>query len=648
MCGFAGYSLHQGSLDLQPVLQALKHRGPDGSGIFIDEAAAVGLAHLRLSIIDLNETGAQPMQNSDEGMVLSYNGEIYNHQELRSGLEATGHSFRGTSDTEVLLTLLETEGLDALPKLNGMFAFAAYDRSSGEITIVRDAYGVKPLYFSAGSRGVFFASEIRGLTAMGVVPQSINPTVVARHLGFLWSPDTSTIASEIQSLGPGEAIILKGGTIVRRWQWFASPTLRPRPKKTAVSSLILQTENAVRTAVHRQMVADVPVGAFLSGGLDSSAVVAFATEKAPDIRCFTIEAAGGPEDGTPDDLPYARQVANHLNVPLEVVRVDADKMANDLEMMVEHLEEPLADPACLNVLYISRLAREQGITVLLSGTGGDDLFTGYRRHLAVHFDRYLSVLPAGLRQRLGQLRPMLDQSGTFQRRIAKFLNGVELTQNERLISYFLWTGREDVIALLSDEVRAGLSDMSLSAPMADYLERMEGDNAPMDRMLALEQRFFLADHNLLYTDKMSMAASVEVRVPFLDLELVRFASTVPHHFKQKGRIGKWVFKKAMEPHLPRNVIYRPKAGFGAPLRRWLQGPLRELMLDLLSGDTVQRRGLFNPTAVNQLIADNSVGRRDASYTILSLMCIEIWCRQHLDSGRNPAINSTGPAQSYIG
>ncbi|WP_375175165.1 asparagine synthase (glutamine-hydrolyzing) [Pseudooceanicola sp.] len=633
MCGLAGYSRADGAINLEPVLRSLEHRGPDGSGLFQDRDAGVGLAHLRLSIIDLNETGAQPMQNSAQGMVLSYNGEIYNHVALRRDLEARGHSFRGTSDTEVLLTLLESEGLEALHKLNGIFAFAIFDRSTGEVTVVRDAYGVKPLYYSAAEDGVHFASEIRGLTAMGVVAEAIDYKAVGQYLSFLWNPASSTIASNIRSLAPGEAIVLKGGKIARRWQWFTSPTLRPRPRNVGAADLMIETEGAIRAAVHRQMVADVPVGAFLSGGLDSSAVVAFAKEKSPDIRCFTIEAEGGPEDGMPDDLPYARQVAGHLNVPLDVVRVEPDRMASELEMMVDCLEEPLADPACLNVLYISRLAREQGITVLLSGSGGDDLFTGYRRHMAVRLDQHLSVLPKGLRRTLGRIRPLLNHSSSMQRRLAKFLNGIELDDDDRLINYFLWTGREDVLALLSDRVRDSLGDARFTAQLESYLELMDPDSAAMDKILAMEQRFFLAQHNLIYTDKMSMAASIEVRVPFLDLELVEFAATVPHAFKQKGRVGKWIFKKAMEPYLPHDVIYRPKAGFGAPLRRWLQGPLRELMQDLLSPDTLTRRGLFDASAVQRMIEDNLAGRRDASYTILSLMCIELWCRQQVDASK---------------
>ena len=359
--------------------------------------------------------------DNENGIVLSYNGEIYNYPELKAELELEGYKFKGTSDTEVLLRLLDVKGFDVLPLLNGMFAFAAFDRSSGELTIVRDAYGVKPLYYTANEQGCFFSSEVRGLTAMGVKPGGPSAEVVGRYLSFLWNPGTAIPSPNIRTLAPGEAITIRAGEIEKHWQWFQSPTLRPMPAHQNQEKFVTDTARYLRDAVHRQMIADVPVGAFLSGGLDSSAVVAFARERAPDIKCFTIDPLGGPEEGTPDDLPYARRVASHLGVPLEMVQVDPTSMARDLEMMVTQLEEPLADPACLNVLYISRLAREQGIKVLLSGSGGDDLFTGYRRHRALAIDQKLRYVPQSVRRGLSACSGILNQQSSIQRRMAKFL-----------------------------------------------------------------------------------------------------------------------------------------------------------------------------------------------------------------------------------
>jgi len=434
-----------------------------------------------------------------------------------------------------------------------------------------------------------------------------------------------------RSLGSGEALWVENGYIKRRWNWYRLPVYRGAANSTLdQASSIEGTRDHLRNAVCRQMVADVPVGAFLSGGLDSSAIVALAREQNLDIRCFTIEMVGGQEVGATDDLPYARRVAEHLGVSLDVVQIDAGRMAGDLERMVAQLDEPLADPAPLNVLYISQLAREQGIKVLLSGAGGDDLFTGYRRHRALMTEHWWSWLPKPVRVGLSRAGGTLDQRSAFGRRVAKLFSGAALDGDERLVNYFRWAGRADLEKLYSAEFREAVKDSVAEAPMLEFLRGLPESTSRLERMLALEQRFFLTDHNLLYTDKMSMAVGVEVRVPFLDLDLVEFAAQIPARYKQRGKEGKWVLKKAMEPYLPRDVIYRPKTGFGAPLRRWMRHELRELLGDLLSADSLNRRGLFNPAAVQRLISDNDAGRVDASYTLLSLLCIEIWCRKFLD------------------
>jgi asparagine synthase (glutamine-hydrolysing) len=306
-------------------------------------------------------------------------------------------------------------------------------------------------------------------------------------------------------------------------------------------------------------------------------------------------------------------------------------MAGDWERMVAQLDEPLADPAPLNVLYISQLAREHGIKVLLSGAGGDDLFTGYRRHIAVNYEGLWQWLPAGLRRVMERFGAGLDQSGPFRRRAARLLSGIGLEGDRRLAAYFAWTREADLLQLYTPEFRALLSGAMADEPMIRYLEKLPARTGKLDRMLALEQRFFLPDHNLVYTDKMSMAAGVEVRVPFLDLDLVDFAARVPARLKQRGVTGKWILKSAMAPYLPADVIHRPKTGFGAPMRRWIKQELRTLVGDLLCAESLRRRGLFEPAAVQQLMAANDIGRVDGAYTLLSLLNIEIWCRAFIDS-----------------
>ena len=630
MCGVLGFSGRFDAAALTAGLHSIAHRGPDDTGQFIDSDSGIGLGHVRLSILDLSSLGHQPMTSPDGAVVIVFNGEIYNFRELRAELEANGHRFRSQTDTEVLLNLYLAEGEAMLSRLNGIFAFALWDGRSKSMFLARDGLGVKPLYYATTDRGVAFSSEIKSLIRLVPEVRELDAVALHRYMSFLWCPGEGTPLKAVRKLSPGEAMWVSQGRILRRWMWYRLPSFRGVVADLNEMDASTGVAGHLQQAVRRQMVADVPVGAFLSGGLDSSAIVAFAREQNPDLRCFSIEVVGGQEEGVTDDLPFARRVAKHLGVGLEVVQIDAARMAGDLENMVAQLDEPLADPAPLNVLYISKLAREQGMKVLLSGAGGDDLFTGYRRHHAVMLERYWRWLPLIGQVLLEKASAGLDQRRAINRRLARLFSGAGLNGDERLANYFLWSKEADLLALYTPEFRAQLSGSAVCAPMLDFLKPLPDATASLERMLVLDQRFFLADHNLLYTDKMSMAAGVEVRVPFLDLELVEFASRIPSGLKQRGSTGKWILKKAMEPFLPHDIIYRPKTGFGAPLRHWMRKELRPLLGDLLSVAALKRRGLFDPAAVQRLIVANDAGKVDASYTLLSLLCMEIWCRSFLD------------------
>ncbi|MCP4908252.1 MAG: asparagine synthase (glutamine-hydrolyzing) [bacterium] len=630
MCGILGYSGDFQAGALGAGLEAMAHRGPDDRGEFFDSDAAIGLGHVRLSIQDLSPLGHQPMTSSDGEVTIVFNGEIYNFKELRADLESTGHQFIGRSDTEVLLHLYLEEGEAMLPRLKGIFAFAIWDHRNDSLLLSRDAFGVKPLYYAQLPEGIVFGSEIKGMLPLMPGDRELDHASIKRYVSFLWCPGSGTPLSAVRKMEPGEAMIVRRGQIERRWSWYQLPVARGVVQDQSEEQSIMGTLAALRTAVHRQLVSDVPVGAFLSGGLDSSAIVALAKEESPNIRCFTIASRGGVEEGDADDLPYARRVAKHLGVPLDVVEIDSSSMAADLEKMVVQLDEPLGDPAPLNVLYISQLARSQGTKVLLSGAGGDDLFTGYRRHLALSTEHYWSWLPEDARALLESASGRLDQRRALYRRIAKLFAGAGLSGDARIVNYFAWAPEQSVVGLLSQELRTAMAEETAAQPLYDLLGTLPTETSRLDRMLALEQRFFLSDHNLIYTDKMSMATGVEVRVPFLDMDLVEYAARIPVRFKQRGRVGKWVLKKAMEPFLPHDVIYRPKSGFGAPLRRWMRNELSELLHDLLSPDSLRRRGLFDPEAVQCLMAANDAGKVDVSYTLLSLLCIEIWCRRYVD------------------
>lgn len=635
MCGIAGYFARNLKENLnsnfEDAQNAIIHRGPDGSGLYINNHAGIGLAHTRLAIQDLSPLGHQPMKSNNENTVLVFNGEIYNFKELHTELLSMGVKFIGHSDTEVLLNLYSVFGEEMLYKLNGIFAFAIWDNNLRKLFLARDALGVKPLYYSKIGHKFVFASEIKSMMHVLDDPGQLDYSAIDRYLSYLWCPGEGTPLNNVRKLSPGHAIWVSEAQIERNWSWYQLPVFNNKvitPVKK--SSLIETTCDYLRTAVHRQLVADVPVGAFLSGGLDSSSVVAFAREENPDTRCFTIEFINSDNEGMVDDLPYAKRVAKHLNVPLDIVRLDPVHMAEDLPDMVSYLDEPLADPASLNVLYISRLARQNGIKVLLSGAGGDDLFTGYRRHRALSVEKYWKWLPNPILSFLESTTENLNTTNPFLRRFRKLFNGATLKGDNRLVNYFRWINRSDLFALYTSDFRSELSTSKSEEPMIDFLSNLPSETEDLERLLALEQRFFLTDHNLTYTDKMSMAEGVEVRVPFLDLDLVEFASQIPSYYKQRGSEGKWILKKTMEPYLPRDVIYRSKTGFGAPLRRWLKVELRDWLAETLSPRNVSNRGFFEPQAVQRLINDNASGRIDASYTLFSLACIEMWCKNFLD------------------
>lgn len=636
------------------------HRGPDGAGDVLLEGNGrrerVGLAHRRLAIIDLSAEGAQPMgvhcaacgSDSLEGLALTYNGEIYNFPALRADLQARGHTFHSRTDSEVLLHLYAEQGLAMLCALNGMFAFALRDGRErgrpagverGDVLLARDPLGVKPLYYAQCSEGILFASELKALLAHEGLERELDLEAVHTHLAYLWTPAPATLLKGVRKLPPGCAMLLRCGAIVREWRYYDIPVGRPAATVPA-DELARQLAEQLHAAVDRQLISDVEVGAFLSGGLDSSALVALARPLQRDVRrvCYTIswEHDAARTEGMPDDLPFARRVGEHLGAEVRVIQAHAG-LIDGLEEMLYTLDEPQADPAPLNVLAIAQRARADGIPVLLSGAGGDDLFGGYRRHRALLLERYWRGLPAFLRSGLAHGARALGTRSVAGispavRRLAKAFAGAELSEERRLVSYFWWGDSLLRRGLYSADMAASVSGLDEGGPLLESLARIPSANDRLERMLYLELKHFLADHNLNYTDKAAMAAGVEVRVPYLDLELVDFAATVPARLKVRGRTGKYLLKRAMEPYLPREVIYRGKTGFGMPIRRWLRQELRDYVRETLGETALRRRGLFDPDAVARLLRLDAEGRIDGTYTIFALMCIELWCRRFLDRG----------------
>ena len=679
MCGIAGFAGHYDDALLREMNRRIAHRGPDDDDILLLEQRGrrVGLAHRRLSIIDLSSAAHEPMgvrcgecgidsaRDRASGRWLVYNGEIYNYRELRAGLEARGHVFHSKSDTEVLLHLYADEGTAMLRRLNGMFAFALYDGAGhrsdprmppGAMLLARDHFGVKPLYYAETDRGVLFASELKAILAASDVSRELDLIALHEYIAYLWSPAPRTPLRGVRKLMPGEAMIVDDGRIADRFTFYDLPYGQPAwtgSEEDAVRSV----RETFEQAVERQLVADVPVGAFLSGGLDSSSIVAMMRRRRPDVTipCYSIGFGSSASDpGAPSDLPYARRVAASLNVDLRVIELDYS-MIDQLERMIYHLDEPQGDPAPINSLLIADHARRDGVKVLMSGTGGDDLFSGYRRHVALRYERMWSWLPpAVLRRVAGMSRAVSAGRGprglmgrSFLRRVAKASSYLDFPDDRRIASYFFWSVEELRRGLYSPEFARATEDFDTASPLLDSLSRIPAEKDPLNRMLYLEGKHFLADHNLNYTDKTTMAAGVESRVPFLDPDLVALAARIPSAWKQRGRVGKAIFKTAMEPYLPHDVIYRPKTGFGAPIRRWMSVELRPLLDEVLSADSLRRRGLFDPVAVKNLIEADAAGRVDGAYTLFALLCIETWCRLFLDDAAASVVAERSPEAAVV-
>jgi asparagine synthase (glutamine-hydrolysing) len=532
-----------------------------------------------------------------------------------------------------MLHLYEEEGPAMLSRLNGVFALAIYDQEQNSIFIARDHFGIKPLYIAHTNSGVLFCSEIKGFLPCRQLNREIDARAVNYHLAYIWSPGPTTMFKSVKKLGPGEACILRDGRIAKKWQYYSLPYNGERLSESAAH--ITQTvEELVSQAVQRQLVSDVPIGAFLSGGLDSSAVVAMmnrhlAGQKFP---CYSIGFADNKDnEGCPADLPYAEKVAKHLNADLRKIIVTPDQLIEKLAELIWFLDEPQADPAPVNAMFIAQQARQDGIKVLLSGAGGDDIFTGYRRHLAMKLDKFWNFVPGPLiRLGLKLAHKGMDIRNPNTRRLVKVLTNADQSSMQRLCSYYKWSTDDLRQTLLCAPVANEAFAADTEAPLLEALNKLNLETDPINQMLILDTGYFLPDHNLNYTDKTCMRHGVEARVPLLDLDLVNYAAKIPTGLKQTFTQGKAVFKKAMEKYLPHEVIYRPKTHFGAPLRRWIQTDLQPIICRLLSKKALEEHGLFSYSAVKQLIEDDRQGKVDGSYIIFSLLCQEIWCQLFID------------------
>jgi len=630
MCGIHGIYQLDGQAVAPGLLSAMgnvtSHRGPDDEGMHID--GGCGIAMRRLSIIDL-AGGHQPLSNVDQTVWLVCNGEIYNHRELRDELQAKGHQFKTGSDSEVLIHLYVEEGDDFVHRLNGMFDFALWDTRRRRLLIGRDRLGVKPLYVLQDGRRLAFSTEAKALLTLPGVQAELDPSVVASylHLGYVAAP--GCIFKGIRKLPPATLLSVEDGA-VREWRYWRLPG--KIDTQYSEREWIDRVRAQLEASIHMQMVSDVPIGAFLSGGVDSSAVVGFmAKHSAHPIRTYSIGFSGGEAEALYNELPYAKQVAGLFGTQHREIVVKPD-VVDLLPKLLWHMDEPIADTAFITTYLVSQFAR-QDVKVILSGVGGDELFGGYRRYLGEHYAARYQQLPGWLRSSAAAIAGRLpaDRHSNLLntlRLVKGFLMSAELPADDRYRSYLQVLDRQTVAALL---VRP---EVAAQDPLAQAFAGADTQDV-LNRMFAIDAETQLPDDLLMLTDKMSMAVSLECRVPFLDHDLVELAAAMPSAIKvRRGRL-KHVLKESLADMLPNDILDRKKRGFGTPMGAWLKKELAPLLSRLLAPDVVNARGLYNQPVVDRLMADHAANRIDGTDALLAMMNLEIWSRIYLDR-REPA------------
>ena len=646
MCGISGVLNCGDAETLARMTLVQTHRGPDDWGVWdrqLPDGGYIGLGSRRLAILDLSAGGHMPMFNEDRTLGIVYNGEVYNFRELRQELEGKGHRFRSNSDTEVVLRLYQEMGADCVTRLNGIFAFAICDmrQASPLLFLARDHFGVKPLYYWQDGRRFAFASEIKSLLQVPGVVAEIDHESLHRYLTFLWVPDPDTMFRGIRKLPAGHCATLQNGELKIDQYWDLSFPDAGHEFVGSEADLAVEVRERFARSVKAQMVSDVPIGAFLSAGLDSSSIVAMMRKATNQpVRTYTITF---PEkyrvgENTLDDPAVASRLAQRLGCENQQIVVDPD-VTDLLPRLVWHMDEPTADPAILTAYLVCREARKQA-TVLLSGVGGDELFAGYRKHVAHGWAEMYRRLPGFAR---GAVASMLERLPAMRgsavkgslRLARKMARSAGLDGEQRFIANGTYLDAGQKSGLYAPELAAQLAD---SDP-ADRHHQAFAKVAHADflnQMLYLDTKIFMTSLNLTYNDKMSMASSVEVRVPFLDRELAEFvASNVPPGMKLKGvmrPVTKHILREAMKDELTAEVLRQPKAGFAAPVDYWLANDLREMVDDLLSTERVQHRGLFRPEAVGRFVSEHRSGQRDWSMQIWQFLTLELWMQTFLDGG----------------
>ena len=620
MCGIAGvFAVSRGHVDttlIEKMTRAMSHRGPDGEGYFVREHVALG--HRRLSIIDIGG-GDQPMYNEDNSVVVVYNGEIFNFRDVQADLEAKGHTFRTHCDTEVVVHAYEEYGEECCSHFRGMFTFAIYDIARDRLLLGRDRLGIKPLYYHLDNGRLLFASEIKPiLHALNERP-GVDAGLIDFYMSLGYVPGERTLFLGINRLMPGHTLLFEQGkpSIRRYWDIADVPTL-----DIGLDEAQARLEQLLLESVRLRLMSDVPLGAFLSGGLDSSAIVACMSKMMNEpVKTFSV---GYSDDPASSELEFARIVAKEFKTEHHEFILESGDFFDSLDLLLEHMEEPVVESAAVALYQLSKLAREH-VTVILSGEGGDEILAGYP---------------------LYKIMPKVDRLYAFAQFVPDALRGViarNAMKTEKAAKYWDWSGvplsqrywgiSNDVTATLKQRMYQPAFHAQIGTTVGSYFEKLFGtlqEGSDLRRMTYVDLKTWLPDDLLLKADKMTMACSLELRVPMLDHKLLEFSTALPDQLRRNGDEGKFLLKKLMERYLPHEIIYRPKKGFPVPIAVWFRGPLFERVRDILLDTRTLGRGYFQSEYISHVLEQHRSGAEDLSRRIFSLLALELWHRKYID------------------
>lgn len=620
MCGIAGLVYNDRCSTVEPevlkrMCTVIRHRGPDDTGLMVQGRVGIGMT--RLSIIDV-AGGHQPIHNEDKSVYIVFNGETYNYKELRENLKKKGHRFYTSSDTEVIVHLYEEYGEECVQYLRGMFAFAIWDKKKEQLFIARDRLGIKPLHYYDDGKRLLFSSEIKSILQVPGVQRQMQPSALVKYIPFGYVPDPETMFKGICKLPPGHSLTYKRGKISIKRYWNVEYKYEKVQKEEFYVERLLEI---LSEAVKMRLISEVPLGAFLSGGVDSSMIVALmAKQMTEPVKTFSI----GFENQSYNELKYARMVAEQYGTDHheEIVNPDAESIILDL---VRQFDEPFSDSSAIPTYYVSKMAKK-AVTVVLSGDGGDELFGGYNHYQEGNLSRFANLIPDLFKRTiLKNLSKVLPEWSPG----LNTLRFMACNENERIVRKYSRGLSSIHNEIFSREICEQVATTDPSETILQYIDEVSGmDN--LSKLQYLDTKTYLPCDILTKVDRTSMMVSLEVRVPILDHHLVEFAATIPPELKIKGMNTKYIMKKAAERLIPKEVIYRPKQGFGVPIGSWIKKDWSEMAHELVLSDRAVKRNNFNPKFLETVMSEHRSGRRDHNYIIWTLMMLELWYREMID------------------